>query len=192
MEHALILKNIAKHINLEEEERHYLLSHIKLHHVKRKDLLQRQGDLCRYFFFVESGSLRAFNINEEGRESTIMFARQDWWITDIKSFINKASAQLSIESLEESKVISISWDTFMGLFDKYPKFEKLFRILFQNAYIREQERTLQYLSSSTLDRYNNFVSRYPGFVEKATQKQIASYLGVTPEFLSSIKKNTQS
>lgn len=187
MSELLILKNIQNHVSLNSAEKQYLKSKLKIKTFKRKELLLMQTQLCKNLFFVEDGSLRAFNINSEDKESTIMFAMQNWWITDMNCFINKKPAQLSIEAIEESKIISISLDVLNDLYIQIPIFERLFRILFQNAYIREQQRSLQYLSKNTHDRYNLFVKQYPGFVKKLTQKQIASYLGVTPEFLSSIK-----
>lgn len=117
-----------------------------------------------------------------------MFAVQDWWITDMDSFINRKPALLSIKALETSGVIEWSFDWLEELYDKFPKFERFFRILFQNAYIREQRRVLHNISLTTEERYRQFVESYPAIVKKITQKQIASYLGVTPEFLSSVKK----
>ncbi len=117
-----------------------------------------------------------------------MFAVQDWWITDMNCFVNQKPAMLFIEALEDSKVLELDFDLLETLYQKASKFERFFRILFQNAYIREQLRALYNISCSTEERYKQFVQKYPVIVEKVTQKQIASYLGVTPEFLSLIKK----
>lgn len=117
-----------------------------------------------------------------------MFAVKDWWITDMDCFVNRKPALLSIEALETSGVFEWSFEWLEGLYEKIPKFERFFRILFQNSYIREQRRALYNISMTTEDRYRHFVDSYPAIVEKITQKQIASYLGVTPEFLSSIKR----
>ena len=184
----LIFQNIQQHIALTESERQLFESKIKVTSIPRKTFLQEQGQRCRHLFFVEQGCLRAYHINEEGRESTIMFALPNWWITDMNCFINQQPAQLTIETLTDSTIVRLSLRSLNELFAEVPKFEKLFRILFQNAYIREQQRTLQYLSSNTLERYYQFIEKYPAFVREVTQKQIASYLGVTPEFLSTVKK----
>ena len=183
----LILQNIQNHISLTKDEISLLSSRIKHVSLNKGETLLRQGQLCRNLFFVESGSLRAFNINEEGRESTIMFALPNWWITDMNCFVNQLPSDLSIIALEDCQVNALSYDLLQSLYDEIPQFERLFRILFQNAYIREQKRTLQYLSMNTRERYLNFQKQYPDFSEKITQKQLASYLGVTPEFLSMVK-----
>jgi len=94
--------------------------------------------------------------------------------------------------LEDSKIIELDFYFLERLYLEIPKFERFFRILFQNAYVREQLRSLHNISFTTEKRYRRFIEKYPAIVEKVTQKQIASYLGVTPEFLSSIKRNRQS
>ncbi len=183
-----ILKNIEKHISLSDIEKERFVSALSIKNIEKKDLLLRQGQICRYIYFVESGSLRAFNINEDGKESTIMFAIQDWWVTDMYSFAKQKPALLSIEAIHDCRLIEINFQVLDKLYLEIPKLERLFRILFQNAYIREQFRVLNNISLTTEERYSKFIEKYPQIVDKITQKQIASYLGITPEFLSSIKK----
>ena len=184
----MIFKNIDKYISLETFEKNQLLSQLQFISVSKKELIIDQGRLCDMLFFVESGSFRAYHLNKEGKQSTIMFAPQDWWVTDMNSFLNGDPSLLSLEALEDSKVYGISRKNFDLALDKIPKLERFFRILFQKAYIREQLRVLDNISLTTDERYLNFIRKYPRLAEKVTQKQIASYLGVTPEFLSSLKK----
>lgn len=183
-----IFKNIQKHILLDEEEKQQLSARFVHRDILKRELILKQGQTCKNLFFVESGSLRAYNVNKAGKESTIMFAIQDWWITDMNCFVNQKPALLSIEALEDSKITVLPFPVLEGLYLEMPKLERFFRILFQNAYIREQQRALDNISLTTEERYSQFVERYPATMEKVTQKQIASYLGVTPEFLSAIKK----
>jgi len=183
-----IFKNIGKHIKLTDAEKNLLKASLAIKTIKRKTTILQQGQLCKKIYFVESGSLRAFHVNEEGKESTIMFAIKDWWITDMDCFVNQKPALLTIESLEDSKIMELQFQSLENLYLTIPKFERFFRILFQKAYIREQQRTLRNFSNPTKERYHQFVKEYPAIAEKVTQKQIASYLGVTPEFLSAIKK----
>lgn len=187
-----IIENIEKHISLTTEEKKYFLSKLSLKSLSRKEQLLQQGESCKSIFFVEAGILRAFHLNEEGKESTIMFAMQDWWITDMDAFVNKKYSLLTIEALEQSKVMKLDLPSLEKLYQELPKTERLFRTLFQNAYIREQRRSFHNISYSTEERYMKFIQQYPTLSEKVTQKQIASYLGVTPEFLSQIKKKSQS
>ena len=183
-----IFKNIQKHISLNDFDKEHLISLIKVKNILKKEFVLKQGQVCKKIYFVEFGSLRAFNVDDEGKESTIMFAVQDWWITDMNCFINEKPALLSIEALENSKIIELDFHLLEKLYRKLPKFERFFRILFQNAYIREQQRALYNISYTTEERYCQFIEKYPAISKKVTQKQIASYLGVTPEFLSSVKK----
>lgn len=185
---SLLLINIQKHLTLDLSDKKLITSLFSIQEFRKKQLLLNQGQICKSLFFVERGSLRAFNINEAAKESTIMFAIQDWWITDMNSFLNQKPALVAVQALEDSSVLALDFESFESLLEKKPKFERYFRILFQKAYVREQQRALDAISMTTEDRYNRFVSKYPQIVERVNQKQIASYLGITPEFLSSIKR----
>lgn len=183
-----LIAHIQRHIELNQNDIAYVRSIISVKSFKRGDLLLEQGKLCRQLFFVESGSLRAYNLNKNDKEATIMFAVDDWWITDMYCFTNQKPAMLSLEGIEDTKVAILHYDAFQVLLKERPQFEGFFRVLFQKAYAREQLRALDAISLSTEERYRSFVIKYPYITEKVTQKQIASYLGVTPEFLSSVKK----
>jgi CRP-like cAMP-binding protein len=185
--HDLILQNIAKHISLSKEETAYFVSLLKHKEVSKKELILKEGQPCRYINFVCAGALRAFYIDKDARESTIMFAVADWWITDMYCFLEQRPAMLNIETIENSSILQLSKKDLNTLYHEVPKFEKFFRIIMQNAYTREQLRIIQTLSLSAEERYDNFLSKYPQIVKQVTQKQIASYLGITPEFLSAIR-----
>jgi len=188
----LIFENLHKHVSLTYEEKNIVLEHLKENEVKKKDVLLRQGQSCKTIYFLEEGSMRAFNLNEDGKESTIMFAIHDWWVTDMDAFVNQGYSCLTILALEDCRLLELDYNSLQFLFDKVPSLERYFRILFQNAYIREQRRALYNISMSTEERYFAFIEKYPDIVEKITQKQIASYLGVSPEFLSTVKRKRES
>lgn len=189
MTQDLLLHNISRHISLDNEETAYFMSLVKPRQLVKKSFILKEGQLCKYISFVNSGTLRAYYLDKEGKESTIMFAVTDWWITDMYCYINRLPAMLNIEAVENSSIFQLRKDHLDTLFVKVPKFERFFRILMQNAYIREQLRVIQNLSLSAEQRYDNFLSKYPQVAKKVTQKQIASYLGITPEFLSTIRGN---
>jgi len=189
MTHDLILHNIANHISLDKEEKDYFISLLKPRQLAKKNFILKEGQVCKFISFVDSGTLRAYYLDKEGRESTIMFAITDWWITDMYCFINRLPAMLHIEAVENSNIFQLQKDHLDILLLKVPKFERFFRVLMQNAYIREQLRVIQNLSLTAEERYDNFLSKYPQVAKKVTQKQIASYLGITPEFLSTIRGN---
>lgn len=173
-------------MELDAEEAEYFISQLKFRRLARKALLLKEGQACRNFYFVHSGTLRAFCRDARGRESTIMFAPADWWVTDMYCFLNGRKAMMYIEALEASEVFALSRPQFDVLLERWPKFERWFRILMQNAYTREQLRAIDNLSLPAEERYVRFVEKYPAIAAQVTQKQVASYLGITPEFLSSI------
>ena len=146
------------------------------------------GKFCRHINYVHSGALRDYHINAEGKEATVMFAISDWWITDIFCFVNAKPAMINIEAIEDSYIFQLSKENLDKLFERLPKWERFFRILMQNAYIREQLRMIERLSLPAEERYDNFLAKYPLITKHISQKQIASYLGITPEFLSAIRK----
>lgn len=189
MNYDLILKNITKHTSFNKEEIEYITSFLTFKKVKRKTLIQTEGEVCQYINYVHSGILRAYYLDKNGKESTIMFAISDWWITDMYCYIHQKPAMMYIEVLEDSILIQLTKENLDKLYYHVPKFERVFRILMQNAYIREQLRMIANLSLTAEERYDDFYKKYPQIAQLVTQKQIASYLGMTPEFFSIIRKN---
>jgi CRP/FNR family transcriptional regulator, anaerobic regulatory protein len=187
MDYSAILKNIDKHITLDEKDAARFTSLLSYREVKKKESLLREGELCRNINYVQSGVLRAYYLDKEGNENIIMFAINDWWVTDIYSFATGNPAVMHIDALENSEIFQLSKNDLENLFREVPGFERFFRIIMQNSYIREQLRSIQNLSLSAEERYLNFTQKYPDFMQRISQKQIASYLGITPEFLSVIR-----
>jgi len=183
-----IIKNIFKHITLDSDEINYFISLLTLKEVPRKTVLLREGQACQYLSYVNAGALRAYHLDKTGKESTIMFAMTDWWVTDMYCYLNNRPAMMYIETIADSSIYQLSKTNFDKLFTDVPRFERFFRILMQNAYTREQLRVIENLSLSAEERYDSFLKKYPLVAEMVTQKQIASYLGVTPEFLSAMRK----
>jgi len=189
---AQILDNIQKHISVSQPEKELIESLLVLQRVPKKEVLLETGKVATEIHFVSEGVLRAYFTDREGDQNIVMFAMNDWWITDMYSFSTGNPAQLTIDALEDSVVYSLSKTNLEFLFQKVPAFERFFRILMQNAYVREQSRIIQNLSMPAEERYRQFLTKYPQFAVRITQKQIASYLGITPEFLSSIRKKPNS
>ena len=184
-----ILHNIGKHIALEPDEAAFFTALLQYRDLPKKEHLLKEGQLCRTINYVESGALRAFHCSPDGRDSTIMFAIADWWITDMYCFVSEQPAMQNIVAIDDSCVWQLKKDDLERLYIKVPKFERFFRIIMQNSYIREQLRVLQNLSLSAEERYDIFLQKYPQLIPYLSQKQIASYLGVTPEFLSTVRRN---
>ncbi len=180
-------RNFEKHIPISDAEKRIISANLEFMDIPKNDVVLSQGNKVRTIFYVVSGALRAYHLNAKGKESTVMFAVKDWWITDMNGFANQDLAQVSLETIENSKLIGLRYEIFESLLRELPKLERFFRILFQRAYIREQSRLLRQLSMDVATRYRSFVDKYPKIVASVSQKQMASYLGVTPEFLSQVK-----
>ncbi len=189
---AQILDNIQKHISVSATEKQLIESLLMQQKVAKKEVLLEAGKVATDIHFVSEGVLRAYFTDLEGDQNIVMFAVNDWWITDIFSFSTGNPAQLTIDALEDALVYSLSKENLELLFLQIPAFERFFRILMQNAYVREQSRIIQNLSMPAEERYKMFLKKYPQFAERITQKQIASYLGITPEFLSTLRKKPNS
>lgn len=187
MDADLILKNVAKHIELNERERDFFLSLLEPRTLKRKKLYLEAGTVCKYAAFVIDGALKSFTIDQEGREHILSFAIQDWWISDLYSLYSKKPAILNIEAIADSEVLMLSGENQQMLYEKVPKFERFFRILVENALVANQQRLIDNLSSTAEERYLRFIKKYPSIPSCVPQHNIASYLGITPEFLSKIR-----
>lgn len=184
----LILKNISRHIRLDEAEKDFFVSLLRVKHLKRKEVLFREGEVAGFECFVNKGCLRTYSIDPKGTEHIVMFAIEDWWTSDLYSFLTKTPATFTIDALEESEVLQLSREGIEQLYERVPKFERFFRIMFQNAYLAQQQRINQNLSQPAEERYLRFIAKYPQIEQRVPQKQIASYLGITPEFLSMLRK----
>jgi CRP-like cAMP-binding protein len=187
MDTELILKNVARHITLTEEETAFFLSILEPRSLKRKDVFLRAGTVCKDSAFVIDGALKSFTIDREGKEHILSFATPGWWISDMYSLVSQQPAILNIETIADAKVLILSRENQQLLYEKVPKFERFFRILVENSLVANQQRLIDNLSSTAQERYLRFIQKYPGIPSCVPQHNIASYLGITPEFLSKIR-----
>ncbi|GAA4324589.1 Crp/Fnr family transcriptional regulator [Flaviaesturariibacter amylovorans] len=183
-----ILESIGRRIELTEDEQQYFTSLLQVRTVRKRQFLLQEGDVCRYEYFVNKGCLRAYVVDAKGVERVLQFAIEDWWIGDMQSFIDQKPARLAIDALEDSEVYCIDKAGWTALLERVPKFERFFRMLLERAFITLQERVTSALSATAEERYGQFQERYPQFEQRLPQHQIASYLGITPESLSRIRK----
>ncbi|CAM3827344.1 MULTISPECIES: Crp/Fnr family transcriptional regulator [Flavobacterium] len=184
---ALILDNIAKIVALTNEEKALFLSKTEVQHHKAKTLLHNAGAICEFSYFVNSGIVRSFNINDNIVEHVLHFACEGWWIGDLYSLLSQKPGNLFIEVLEDAEIVLLSKENQDELYSEIPKLERFFRILTENSLVAHQERLMDNLSLSAEERFEKFCSKYPTLIQKVPQKQIASYIGVTPEFFSKMK-----
>lgn len=158
--------------------------------IKRKGYLLQQGEVCQHYFFVVSGCFKMFAVDSNFREHNLQFAVEDDWITDFQSFYDQSPSKLYIEAIEASVILQIKHEDLLYLYINYHKFDRNFRIITERKLIDYQNRILQNISSTADDRYEAFLKQYPHLINRLPNTQIASYLGITSEFLSKIRKKS--
>ena len=183
----LILKNVARHIALDERERDFFLSLLQPELFKRKNLYLKAGVVCKHSAYVLDGAVKSYTVDADGREHILSFATKDWWISDLYSLLSGKPAILNIQAIEDSHVLMLSRENQQLLYQKVPKFERFFRILVENSLVANQQRLIDNLSAPAEERYLSFLKKYPTIPSCVPQHNIASYLGITPEFLSKIR-----
>lgn len=187
-----LLSYIKRFIQPTPEEAEYFLSLFKLKKYIKKQFVVQAGDVCLVESFVVSGCLRAYIVDADGEIHIVQFAVENWWISDMESLVKNIPSQLNIDALVDSEVLQIGKTDFENLLLKFPKFERMFRLMLSNAFISHQRRIIDNLSIPAKDRYLNFVKNHRDIEQLVPQHQIASYLGMTPEFLSQIRRKLAS
>ena len=182
-----ILENIAKHVTLTPEEEVLFLSKTETKQLKAKTILLSASEVATCTYFVNSGILRSFNVNDNIVEHVLQFACEGWWIGDMYSYISGKPGNLFLEVLEDAEVVIISKENQHQLYQEITKLERFFRILAENSLVAHQERLMDNLSLTAEERFAKFCAKYPSLIQRVPQKQIASYIGVTPEFFSKMK-----
>jgi CRP-like cAMP-binding protein len=183
-----IIKHFANYLPLNEQEIKALEERLVERAIKRKQFILQEGDVCKHYTFVVQGCFKMYKVDNNGNEHNLQFSIEDGWIGDLGSFYSEIKSELYIEAMEPSVIFQIVKEDLLYLFLHYPKFNVKFKVLVENAYIRLQKRVLQNISSTAEERYIDFMATYPNLFNRISNVQIASYLGITPEFLSKIRK----
>jgi CRP-like cAMP-binding protein len=155
--------------------------------IRRKQFLLQEGEVCLHLAFVLSGCLRSYTVDRGGEEHVVQFAIEDWWISDLQSFLSGTSSAYTIDALEDSEILLLEKNARETLLREVPGFERFFRLLMEANYVASHRRIEESLSESAEERYLAFLKSYPALVQRIPQNQIASYLGVTPQSLSRIR-----
>lgn len=183
-------KNLEEKIEITDEEFLKVVQNIRKSTLKRKKDLLRKGDHCDFITFVDKGCLRSYTIDERETEHVIQIALENNWIGDLRSFITGDPAELYIEAIETSEVLTLSKQCVEVLLREVPILEKFFRILYSNAYVATVDRIQHSISLSATERYENLLKNHPEYLQRVPLIHIASYLGMTPENLSRIRKHS--
>lgn len=175
-------------LEIDENEISLMVESCMVKTVKKEEFLLRKDENCKHSFFVEKGLLRQYSIDEKGKEHILSFAPEGWIVTDRESvYFNQPSAYL-IQAMENSQVILLDEHFFQTLSKKFPKFTDFNNRLLHNHIRHLKKRIKLLLSADAKDRYLEFIKMYPDIVNRVPQTMIASYLGITPESLSRVRK----
>ena len=184
-----IVKNIIRWTTLSDAAIDFFTSRLTYRKIRRRQYLLQAGDVCRHYTFVNEGGLRLFHMDVNGVEHILQFAPEDYWVADLSSFWEETPTSLYLEALEPTEIWQISKADLIATFVAHPGFDRVFRVMMERAFIKLQKRVLLDISATAEEKYLAFVENYPQLVNRLPQTQIASFIGITPEFLSKIRKN---
>lgn len=180
--------HISDKVTLTEDELKLAASFFVPKKIRKRQFLLQEGDVCRYLAFVSEGCMRSYSTDEKGEEHIVQFAPEQWWISDLKSFSSGEPASFNIDAVEDSALLVIDKPSQDRLYEAVPPMEHYFRMLLENNSSASMKRISDLISVPAEERYLQFINTYPGIVQRVPQSQIASYLGITPQSLSRIRK----
>ncbi|MBK8620869.1 MAG: Crp/Fnr family transcriptional regulator [Saprospiraceae bacterium] len=192
MTKELFNKHITKFINISSEECENIISFFTLKKFAKKTILLHAGEVCRFEAFVIKGCLKTYFIDKNGFEVILTFATENWWVSDIASFQQEKPSQMWIETIEDCEMLMINQADKERLLSTYPVLEKMFRLLVQRHLVTYQERLFGNIALTAKERYEVFLHKYPALPQRIPQHLIASYLGVSPEFLSRLRNKKKN
>ena len=174
---------------LSEDEKQLLMTHFKSKKLRKRQYFLQDGNVCKYIAFIVKGSARTFTVDEKGHENILKLSIENWWLTDFESFYHLTPSRFNIEALEELEILQSTNAEIEEFLKQIPAFSAMSNVISQNNTIAAQRR-MQAISHSAEERYEELVKDYPHFLQRFPQNMIASYLGLSPETLSRIKKNS--
>ncbi len=188
MKSQRLINHFETYLSFEAHEKELIESRIVGQNVKRKTHILQAGEVCQYYTFVLSGCLRLYITDQAGKEHNILFAAENEWISDITSFHSMLPSQSNIQALEPSEILQIAQQDLYFLYLNVLKLDRVFKVIAEEKYVELQNRVFATISATGHQRYLTFLKQYPHLANRLPNTQIASYLGITPEFLSMIRK----
>ncbi|MET7028656.1 Crp/Fnr family transcriptional regulator [Sediminicola luteus] len=187
-----LIAHFETYLPFEKEEVDLIKERISRKELRRREHITTTGDICRHYNFVVKGILRLYVTDEQGKEHNILFAGENEWIYDITSFHATSPGISNIQAVEVSEIIQIAQQDLYFLYENIPKLDRIFKVITEEKYVELQNRVFHAISSTAQQRYLSFLMQYPKLANRLPNTQIASYLGITPEFLSMIRKEIVS
>ena len=181
-----------RYINLSEQELNDFCSCLKIKTFQKNEYLLQEGQVCKNKYFISEGLVRSSYIDKKGNEKILEFGIENWWVTNIDSFSKEGSSQYDIQAIEPTTVLMLSKVNLEKLYHSIPQLERAFRVITENMLIAFQRRNYFFMKKNSKERYNSLIKGIPGFAQRVPQYMIASYLEITPEYLSTIRKNENS
>ncbi|WEA02880.1 Crp/Fnr family transcriptional regulator [Mucilaginibacter sp. SJ] len=177
----------ARSVSLTAEETALFNEILEYRKIPKKTRLLTAGSVCNFEAYVNKGCIREYIIDENGAEVTLQFAVEDWWVSDLASFQDQSPAHMNIETLEDCELLILTRDSKERLLTEVPKLERMFRLMLQRHLTVVQKRLYKTIATTAMEKYLGFINRYPGIPQRVPQHYIASYLGISPEFLSKLR-----
>ena len=187
MNNKPLIEYINRYVNLTQNEINLLLENTAHRKYLKGQYIVQQGDICRFESFIIKGCLKTFYVDNDGQEHVVLFAIENWWTADLGSFLTQKPADYNVQCIENTEVIQFSFEKMELLYQKIPKLERFFRIIIQKAFVASEKRIIRNFSLPAKERYIEFKNAYPQIEQRVPQYLIASYLGITKEFLSKIR-----
>ncbi|RKR05762.1 CRP-like cAMP-binding protein [Flavobacterium sp. 90] len=185
----IIFKHIEEKVKLTQEEKELIKIFFKSKKLKKKQFLVVEGHVCNYLIFVSKGLLKAYNVDDRGNEHINQFSPEGWWTSDMSSFFGGGISFYSIDAMEDSEVLLITSVDFENLTLQVPVMDRYFRLLFQNSLITKERRLISSHTHTAEEKYKHLLENNSDLIKRIPQTLLASYLGLSPETLSRLKKN---
>jgi CRP/FNR family transcriptional regulator, anaerobic regulatory protein len=182
-----LLNYFERLIPLNKEEKELVTQNFHPRLYRKRQYVLQEGNICIQLNFVVRGCLRMYKIDEQGATHILQFAAENYWINDLGSFHSEKASELNIDALDDTMLLQINHSDLISLYKQASKFDRIFRVLIENSFVSLQKRLLQNISSTAEERYQSFLETYPHLANRLPQTQIASFLGITPEFLSRLR-----
>lgn len=186
--YEVFFQKFNEKVALTPEEQEQIKAYLTPKKLRKRQYLLQEGDVCKSIAFVEKGALRAYTVDENMNEHIIQFALEGWTISDLFSYLTAEPATYNIDALEDAELVLITRSAHDELLKIQPKYETYIRLLITGAYIALQRRLTSNISLTAEERYTRFTETYPEIAQRVPQHMIASYMGLTPETLSRVRK----
>lgn len=184
-----LITYLNRYASFESEEIDIIFNSLSVKTFQKKEFLLEQSQVCKHRYFIVEGLVRYYRTDSDGNENISLFGIENWWITNLDSFVNEIPSENAIQAVEKTTVLYISKNDLELLYQKAPKLERAFRIITEKTLIAIQRKDEVYMKQNSKQRYYSLVNQIPNFAQRVPQYMIASYLDITPEYLSEIRKD---